>query len=83
MADIAQMTWQRYQLKIIKQHLLLGVQHVVQQNLDLFLFIGFFKKKNEEVILQPSWQNSPEHRGKSIQEKSTLQDIATVAPEHD
>ena len=57
----------------------------VQCSIKKFRFVsldtGF--KKNEEVILQPSWQNSLEHHGKSIQEKSTFQDIATVAPEHD
>ena len=40
-------------------------------------------KKNEEVILQPIWQNSQEPRGQSIPEKNISPDIATVAPEHD
>ena len=44
---------------------------------------GDVLKKSEEVILQPSYQNSPEHPGQSIQEKNTSQDTATVAPEHD
>jgi len=40
-------------------------------------------KKNEEVILQPNYQNSPEHHGESTLEKSISRDTAIAAPEHD
>ena len=40
-------------------------------------------KKSEEVILQPNYQNSPEHHGESTLEKSISQDTAIAAPEHD
>ena len=40
-------------------------------------------KQSEEVTSQPNWQSSQEPHGENTPEKSTFQDIATVAPEQD
>ena len=60
----------------IKKFKFVSTKSKIFQSGDVF-------KKNEEVILQPNYQNSQEHHGQSTPEKSTFQDIATVAPEHD